>query len=252
MKHFILLNLILLTACPEPKVVYHPVPLRTQEPSENTFQQQVESTNPWEGGWQPIDIDLAIKILEASPDYRSKVVSHMLSSHEQPVSGIPTTVPEEEPGLTFADIPSLEMIEDSASSVYGLLTPGDYYPGRISFPALPALLQRSMEDNNAFWIEFTKPNQKWWEAEEFINRNVFEEIPVYDPVIKYLGSEQFRIKRVGARWKIMKYEVECHGKYYEVNYDLEKLEVIKVIPLEHFPTEASNLPETKPEPLPAR
>lgn len=84
MKHFILLNLILLTACSEPTVVHHPVPLRKQDPAEIASRQQVESKDPWEGPWEPVDIGLAIKMLEESPeDFEPEVVHPGIFHHNQ-------------------------------------------------------------------------------------------------------------------------------------------------------------------------
>lgn len=191
MKHFILFNLILLTACSEPTVVHHPVPLREQDPSENASQQQVESKDPWEGDWQPADIDLAIRMLEESPeDFEPEVVHPGIINHNQ---------------LVPSPYPQWELIEQER-------------------PRLAHVEQK----------------QNWQAVHDTLTDDGTNEYQIYQALKTQLGCESLRLKYRGNTGTTLQYEAEHQGKYYEVEYDLKTVRIIKVINTERSPALATD------------
>ena len=85
-----------------------------------------------------------------------------------------------------------------------------------------------MARNHVNRIEKGKSKDNWRDANDFLQDDGSDYYQVFQSLQTQLDTEQLRIRCTGPTGTKLRYEAECQGKLYEVEYDLKSVQIIKV------------------------
>lgn len=110
---------------------------------------------------------------------------------------------------------SLELMEESSNFEPVVVPQGVHFRGQIYYP-----------------VPSQGAETKWRNEVDFVTDDGTDEYQVYQSLKQQLGFDRFRIRSTGVTGAKLKYEAECQGKRYEIEYDSRTVNIIKVTNIE--------------------
>jgi hypothetical protein len=89
--------------------------------------------------------------------------------------------------------------------------------------------KRQVVVNEITWSEDQESEKQWRDANWFFQDDGSDEYQVFQSLKTQLGTDQLKIRCTGPTGTKIRYEAECQGILYEVEYDLKTVQIIKVI-----------------------